>query len=90
MHVFECAAGRCKACNGCDMRCFLDKGDAKSTSNMCKHTKRCWGDEAVATADATQDINAAQAVLASSKLRDGSITAEFVRIGKGKVSYLHC
>jgi len=89
MHVFECAAGKCKARNGRDVRRFLDKGDAKSTSNMCKHAKGCWGEEAVAAADATRDINAARAVLASSKLRDGSITAEFARIGKGKVSYSH-
>jgi len=48
MHVFECAAGKCKARNGRDVRRFLDKGDAKSTSNMRKHAKGCWGEEAVA------------------------------------------
>lgn len=88
-HVFECAAARCKARNGRDVRRFLDKGDAKSTSNLRKHAKVCWGDETVAAADATRDLDAAREILKGSKLRDGSITAEFKRIGKGKVTYSH-
>jgi hypothetical protein len=43
----------------------------------------------VAAADNTRSIDAAREVLAKSKLRDGSITAEFERIGKGKVTYSH-
>ena len=89
LHVFECAAGKCKARNGCDVRCFLNKGDAKSTSNLQKHAKGCWGEEAVAAADNTRSIDAAREVLAKSKLQDGSITAEFERIRKGKVTYSH-
>ena len=88
-HVFECNASRCKAKNGRDVRRFLDKGDANSTSNLCKHAKICWGDEAVETADATKDLDAAREVLAKTKLRDGSITAEFARIGKGKITFSH-
>lgn len=89
LHIFECAAGKCKGWNGHDVRRFLDKGDAKSTSNLRKHAKGCWGEEAVAAADNTRSIDAAREVLAKSKLRDGSITAEFERIGKGKVTYSH-
>ncbi len=43
----------------------------------------------MAAADNTHGIDAAREVLAKSKLRDGSITAEFERIGKGKVTYSH-
>ena len=74
-HVFECAANRCKAKNGHDVRRFLDKGDANSTGNLRKHAKICWGDEAVETADATKDLDAAKEVLVKSGIRDGSITA---------------
>jgi len=88
-HVFECAAGRCRGKNGRDVRRFLDTGDAKSTSGLRRHAKNCWGDEAVAAADGTQDLESARVVLAKTKLRDGSITAEFERIGKGKLTYSH-
>lgn len=57
---------------------------------MRKHAKVCWGDDAVAAADATKDLEGAREVLAESKLRDGSITAAFARIGKGKVTFSHC
>ena len=90
LHVFECAAKRCKARNGRDVRRFLDKSDAKSTGNLRKHAKGCWGEEAVAAADNTRSIDAAREVLAKSKIRDGSIAAEFERIGKQKnVTYSH-
>lgn len=89
-HVFVCAAGRCRGKNGRDVRRFLDTGDAKSTSSLRRHAKNCWGDEAVAAADGTQDLDGARVVLAKTKLRDGSITAEFQCIaGKGKVTYSH-
>jgi hypothetical protein len=88
-HVFECAAGKCRGKNGRDVRRFLDTGDAKSTSGLRRHAKNCWGDEAVAAADSTQDLEGARVVLARTKLRDGSITAAFEHIGKGKVSYSH-
>jgi hypothetical protein len=87
--VFECAAGRCKSRSGRDVRRFLDKGDAKSTSNLRKHAKGCWGDETVAAADATRDLEGAKAIMTKSKFKDGSITAEFERIGRGKVTYSH-
>jgi hypothetical protein len=86
-HVFECASGRCKARNGRDIRRFLDKGDRYSTSNLRKHAKTCWGDDAVAAADATRDVDAAREILAKTNIRDGSITTEFERIGKGKVRF---
>ena len=89
LHVFECAAGKCRGKNGRDVRRFLDTGDAKSTSGLRRHAKNCWGNEAVEAADGTQDLDSARIVLAKTKLRDGSITAEFERIGKGKVTFSH-
>ena len=68
---------------------FLDKGDANSTSNLLRHGKIYWGAAEVETATATRDIEAAREVLAKTKLQDGSILAEFQRIGKGKVTYRH-
>ena len=88
-HVFRCNACRCKAKNGRDVCQFLDKGDANSTSNICKHTNICWGDEAVEMVDATKDLDAAREVLAKAKLCDGSITAEFALIRKGKITFSH-
>ena len=88
--MFECAAGRCRGKNGRDVRRFLDTGDAKSTSGLRRHAKKCWGDDAVEAADGTQDLESACVVLAKTKLRDGSITAEFEHmIGKGKVTFSH-
>ena len=88
-HVFECGAGRCKGRNTRNVYRFLDKGDANSTSNLLRHAKICWGTEVVEAATATHDLEAAREVLAKIKLRDGSILAEFQRIGKGKVTYRH-
>ncbi|KAG2740022.1 hypothetical protein P692DRAFT_20638331, partial [Suillus brevipes Sb2] len=48
-HVFKCAA---RGCNH-SVRRYLDKKDAKSTGNMRKHVKSCWGEEALQAAMAT-------------------------------------
>ena len=87
--MFECAAGKCRGKNGRDVRRYLDTGDAKSTSGLHRHAKNCWGVEAVEAADGTQDLESAHKVLAKTKLRDGAITAQFERIGKGKVTFSH-
>ena len=89
VHVFMCAAGRCWGKNGRDVHRFLDKGDARSTSGLCQHAKNCWGIEAVEAVDATKDLESVRLVLTKMKLRDGSITAQFEHIGKGKVTFSH-
>ena len=72
------------------MRRFLDKGDAKSTSGLRRHAKLCWGDEAVDSADRTQDLDGARAALKKSGVkRNGSITEVFARLYKEKVTYSH-
>ena len=59
-------------------------------SGLCCHAKICWGNEAVEAADNTQDLKGAHIVLAKMKLWDGTITAKFECIGKGKITYSHC
>ena len=87
-HVFECAAVKCHSKHRF-VRRFLDTGDAKSTGNLRRHAKTCWGKDTVAAADNTQDIQTAREALGSSKSVDGSITALFDRAAKGRVTYSH-
>jgi hypothetical protein len=90
VHVFMCAASHCKGKNGRDVRRFLDKGDAKSTSGLHRHAKMCWGEEAVNAASDTKDLQGAREVLAKSGVkRNGSITSAFARLYKEKVTYSH-
>jgi hypothetical protein len=88
-HIFACNASHCRGKTRF-VRRFLDKGDAKSTSNLRRHAKNCWGEEAVAAADNTRDVRSACDVLANHKDIDGSITVAFQCAGKGKVTYSHC
>ena len=87
-HVFKCSATQCHYRTHFVHR-FLDKSDAKSTSNLHRHAKACWGKDMVEAADSTWDVNAAQDALANHKEIDGSITAIFQRIGKSGVTYSH-
>ena len=76
VHVFKCTAPNCKGkANGQNVHCYLDTSDAKSTSNLQKHAKVCWGEDAVAAADGTKDVHAARQALGN--LKDSSITAAF-------------
>jgi hypothetical protein len=86
VHVFECSARHCKGKgNGRMVRRYLDTSDAKSTGNLRKHAKVCWGLETVSAADETRNINDARKAL--EKVKDGSITEAFERVAKGKVTY---
>ena len=90
VHVFECNAKCCVGKgNGRMVRRYLDTSDAKSTGNLRKHAKGCWGDEVVAAADATKNVQAARDALEKVKSVDGSITAAFQRIAKDKITYSH-
>jgi len=90
VHVFECAATHCKGKgNGRMVRRYLDTGDAKSTSNLRKHAKICWGEEAVTAADNTGTVQAAREALKKMPLVNSSITDAFERVAKGKVTYSH-
>ena len=88
VHVFECAATHCKGKgNGRMVRRYLDTTDCKSTGNLRKHARVCWGLEAVASADETRNIDAAREALKT--LKNGSITEAFQRVAKGKITYSH-
>ena len=90
VHVFECMATRCMGKgNGQMVHRYLDTGDAKSTSNLRKHAKICWGEEAVTATDNTKDVQAACEALGKLNLVNGSITAAFERVAKSKVTYSH-
>jgi hypothetical protein len=84
-HEFKCQAKGCKA----KVRRFLDKGDAHSTGNMCKHVRSCWGADVLRAADEAKDANEVWSKIVGSVLRDRTITASFARKGKGKVTYSH-
>ncbi|KAH9008685.1 hypothetical protein EDB83DRAFT_2173798, partial [Lactarius deliciosus] len=87
-HVFKCAARPCRRDTRL-VRHFLYTGDTSSTSNLRRHAKFCWGEEALAAADAARNVKTACKVLRNYKGVNGSITAAFKRVGKGKVTYSH-
>jgi len=80
MHFLGRAQGVCR---------FLDKGDARLTSNMHKHAKKCWGEEVVTSADNAKNANKVWATMVMGALNPQSITAAFKQKGKGKVNYSH-
>ena len=67
----------------------MDKGNTKSTSNMRKHAKKCWGDAVVASADKAKNVKEAQATTIKGTLYLQLIKAAFKRKDKGKVNYSH-
>jgi hypothetical protein len=76
VHIFECSATCCMGKLNGQMVCqYLDTGNVKSMSNLHKHTKMCWGEEAIAAADNTRNVRAAWEALEKLKLVDESITA---------------
>jgi hypothetical protein len=92
VHEFKCAASRCKGRgkNPRIVRRYLDTSDRKSTGNLRKHARLCWGDEILRAADSCGDLDSTRKGLdKAKKLKDGSITTTFERKGKGHVTYSH-
>ena len=86
----SCVAAQCMGKgNGRKVRRYLDTGDAKSTGNLHKHAKICWGKEAVAAAVSTRDVRSVCEALGKLKSVNTSITAAFQRVAKSKVTYSH-
>jgi hypothetical protein len=71
------------------VRRYLDKGDSKSTSNMRKHARKCWGIDIVEAADNAKTADEVRGTTIKGVLNPGSITASFARKGKGKITYSH-
>ena len=70
VHDFTCGAKHCKG-KGKQPRLvqrYLDMGDSKSTSSLCRHAKICWGEEIVTKADEAKDIDVARHALKGAKL----------------------
>ncbi len=89
MHAFICNAKTCKAKGrfGHNVWRYLDTGDSKSTSNLRRHAKGCWGEEAITAADRAEDADAARMVLRDRGAQNSSITSAFQRIGKAPMMY---
>jgi hypothetical protein len=86
-HIFECSAKVCrgKGKSPRHVRRYLNTSDSTSTSNLRRHAKICWGEDAVAAAGGVKNVYAARAVLAKPSLRNGSIAAAFERVGKANL-----
>lgn len=82
-HVFSCASRGCKV----TVRRYLDTKDARSTGNMRKHAKKCWGDDAVSAADDAKDATEARTKVVAGILKNGKITTAFERKNKNKPTY---
>lgn len=72
-----------------DVRRYLDKKDANSTSNMRKHARKCWGDDVVKAADNAKTADEVREITIRGALNAQSLKAAFERTGKGKVTYSH-
>ncbi|KAF8546590.1 hypothetical protein OG21DRAFT_1479656 [Imleria badia] len=84
-HEFQCCARSCKV----KIRRYLDTKDARSTGNLRKHVKVCWGEEVLKAADEAKHANDVRTNIVGGILRNGSITAAFERNGKGDITYKH-
>ena len=72
------------------VRCYLDKADRGSTSNMHKHAKNCWREEIVSKALQTKNdltINEVRKSLSEANIQNGTITAMFERKGQESVTF---
>ncbi|KAG0702816.1 hypothetical protein DFH29DRAFT_982210 [Suillus ampliporus] len=87
-HTFQCATKHCKV-KSRGVRRFLDTTDAKLTSNMRKHAKKCWSNEVVASADKAASTNEVCNATLKGTVDLELITAAFERKGKGKVTFSH-
>ncbi|KAG2086663.1 uncharacterized protein F5147DRAFT_553382, partial [Suillus discolor] len=87
-HSFQCAATNCKH-KTWGVRRYLDTGDAKSTGNMRKHAKKCWGAETVESADKAKNATEVCGTTVKGILDPQTITVAFERKGKGKVTFSH-
>ena len=56
---------------------YLDTSNTKSTGNLYKHAKICWGKGVVAAAVETRNVQSAHNALSKLKSVDSSITAAF-------------
>jgi len=82
MHIFRCAAWGCKH----KVQCYIEK---TSTSNMIKHAKSCWGDDAWCAAQECNSNDEMLANVVKPLNSNGSIKAIFQQKGKANITFLH-
>ncbi|KAF8547110.1 hypothetical protein OG21DRAFT_1479556 [Imleria badia] len=63
-HDFICGAHGC----GTTICRYLDKKDAKSTGNLRKHARNCWGVELMKTTDGAKDATKVREALTNTKV----------------------
>ena len=85
IHEFKCSTRGCKS----KIQCYLNTKDARSTSNMQKHVKTCWGKEILDTADSAKDASKVQTKIIYTFRQNGSITKAFKRKNQGVETYSH-
>ena len=54
---------------------------------MCRHVRRCWGEEALKAAEAAENIGKVRDMVVKALNETGTISAAFERKGKGMVTY---
>ncbi|KIK73114.1 hypothetical protein PAXRUDRAFT_179219, partial [Paxillus rubicundulus Ve08.2h10] len=84
-HVFKCCARGCKV----TIHRYLDTTDARSTGNMWKHARKCWGEETVKATNAAKNTTEVHEKIVGSILCTGSIAQAFKMQGKGNATYSH-
>ncbi|KAF8141796.1 hypothetical protein EV363DRAFT_1150501, partial [Boletus edulis] len=84
VHEFACSVHGCKV----NVRRYLDTKDARSTGNMRKHVRLCWGAGILDAADNAKDASEVCTNIVGSVQQTGSIAAAFEHKGKGKITYL--
>ncbi|EPT01252.1 hypothetical protein FOMPIDRAFT_1091464, partial [Fomitopsis schrenkii] len=82
VHVFRCANAGCKHV----IRRYLDTGDTKSTGNLRKHVKSCWGKEALDAADTKESALDARGAVSTYR-RTQDIKVAFGNVGKKTVTF---
>lgn len=82
VHVFRCANTGCKQ----QVRRYHGTGDTKSTGNLRKHVKSCWGAEALHAADLKDSAVNAQGEVRTYR-RTHDIKVAFGNVGKKTVSF---
>ncbi len=84
--LFQCAARGC----GKTLQRFHDTHDRSSSGNLHKHTRLCWGEEAVGQAKAIGDATRVRSCIVQGLQKNSDIT-EYFRLEKAakKPLYLH-
>lgn len=83
-HAFRCSARGCKRV----IYRFVETLDAKSTSNLSRHAKKCFGEDAVSAAREAQSRDEVRTKIVATFNKNGTITSAFER-KKGGVTYSH-